>query len=99
MPVLKNDTTVLAKNTSAVDAKHVWMLSGTPLTDKLDDLRGELSLLRVWPFTLGTSSDSGWTNFFWEGYVKEPWDAKDSDCLDVVHALMNAVAIRRKYII
>ena len=93
---LKNDTSVLAKNTSAVDAKHVWMLSGTPLTNKLDDLRGELSLLRVWPFTLGTSSDSGWTNFFWEGHVKEPWDAKDFDCLDVVHSLMSAVAIRRK---
>ena len=50
------------------------MLSGTPLTNKLEDLQGEMSLLRVWPFTLGKGSDAGWMNHFWEvrGLVREP---------------------------
>lgn len=43
---LKNNTTSIARAAVAIDAKHRWMLSGTPLTNKLDDLRGELSLLR-----------------------------------------------------
>ncbi|KAL3913131.1 MAG: hypothetical protein SGARI_000809 [Bacillariaceae sp.] len=57
---VKNDTTKIASAASAINAKHIWMLSGTPLTNKLDDLRGELSLLRVWPFTLGTAREAGW---------------------------------------
>jgi len=44
---LKNDTTAIAKSASAIDSRHVWMMSGTPLTNKLDDLRGELSLVRT----------------------------------------------------
>mmetsp|Transcript_27766 Transcript_27766/g.60881 ORF Transcript_27766/g.60881 Transcript_27766/m.60881 type:complete len:1570 (-) Transcript_27766:206-4915(-) len=91
---LKNDTTVIARAASAINSKHIWMLSGTPLTNKLDDLRGELSLLRVWPFTLGTSSDAEWKDHFWTEHVKEPWDSRDDDCLPVVHSLMSAVSIR-----
>ena len=37
---LKNDTTAIARAASAVTCTHVWMLSGTPLTNKLDDLQG-----------------------------------------------------------
>lgn len=43
---LKNNTTAIARAAASIDATHRWMLSGTPLTNKLDDLRGELSLLR-----------------------------------------------------
>jgi len=91
---LKNDTTVIAKAASAIDATHIWMLSGTPLTNKLDDLRGELSLLRIWPFTLGTASDAAWMDHFWTGFIKHPWDAKDEKSLPIIHNLMNAVSMR-----
>ena len=91
---LKNDTTAIARAASTITATHVWMLSGTPLTNKLDDLRGELSLLRVWPFTLGTSTDSGWRDYFWEEYVKKPWDSGKPQCLAIIHQLMKAVSMR-----
>jgi hypothetical protein len=37
--------------------RHIWMLSGTPLTTKLEDLQGELALLRVWPFVLSKGQE------------------------------------------
>jgi SNF2 family DNA or RNA helicase len=78
---LKNDTTAIARAASAISATHVWMLSGTPLTNKLDDLRGELSLLRVWPFKLGTSSDQEWRDHFWTEYIKKSWDSRTGQSL------------------
>jgi hypothetical protein len=57
---LKNDVGKLAKTVANLDASHRWMMSGTPLTHRLEDLQGELSLLRVWPFTHGKGADAGW---------------------------------------
>ena len=45
---LKNDTTAIARAASAVQTTHVWMLSGTPLTNKLDDLQGRFGQLIDW---------------------------------------------------
>ena len=45
---LKNDTTASARAASAVQTTHVWMLSGTPLTNKLDDLQGRFGQLIDW---------------------------------------------------
>ena len=91
---LKNDTTAIARAASSVTATHVWMLSGTPLTNKLDDLRGELSLLRIWPFTLGTSTDEEWRDHFWAEYIKKPWDSGDPQSLSIIQTLMEAVSMR-----
>ena len=52
---------------------------------------GELSLLRIWPFTLGTSSDSEWLNHFWTGVIKEAWDRRDRSALRIVQELMTGV--------
>lgn len=91
---LKNDTTAIARAASEIDAKHIWMLSGTPLTNKLDDLRGELSLLRVWPFTLGTSLDEEWQDHFWSNDVKSNWDTKNGKSLPLIRNLMAALSMR-----
>ena len=48
----------------------------------------------MWPFTLGRGGDAGWLNHFWEGSVKQPWDARDAASLPVVHTLLRAVAMR-----
>eukprot|EP00551_Chaetoceros_affinis_P012534 CAMPEP_0203680316 /NCGR_PEP_ID=MMETSP0090-20130426/38776_1 /ASSEMBLY_ACC=CAM_ASM_001088 /TAXON_ID=426623 /ORGANISM="Chaetoceros affinis, Strain CCMP159" /LENGTH=854 /DNA_ID=CAMNT_0050548327 /DNA_START=195 /DNA_END=2759 /DNA_ORIENTATION=- len=90
---LKNNTTAIARAASVIDAKHIWMLSGTPLTNKLDDLRGELSLLRVWPFTLG-ASDDGWQDHFWSNNIKGNWDKKNRESLPIINKLMEAVSMR-----
>ncbi|KAH8098633.1 hypothetical protein JL720_1591 [Aureococcus anophagefferens] len=64
---VRNDTAQIAQAVHVLEHDHTWMLSGTPLTNRLDDLQGILSLLRVWPFTLGAGSDAGWQNHFWAG--------------------------------
>jgi len=45
---VRSDTSVTARAVAGLDCTHIWMLSGTPLATKLDDLQGELSLLRIW---------------------------------------------------
>mmetsp|Transcript_72304 Transcript_72304/g.205627 ORF Transcript_72304/g.205627 Transcript_72304/m.205627 type:complete len:213 (-) Transcript_72304:249-887(-) len=37
--LLKNDTAAIARACASLVSTHVWMLSGTPLTNKLDDLQ------------------------------------------------------------
>jgi E3 ubiquitin-protein ligase SHPRH len=91
---VKNDTNVLAKAAAEVSVTSVWMLSGTPLTTKLEDLQGELTLLRVWPFVLSKGKETGWSNWFWEQNVKQPWEQKERDSLRVVHQLVKSVALR-----
>ncbi|CAB9513385.1 Uncharacterized ATP-dependent helicase C17A2.12 [Seminavis robusta] len=91
---LKNDTTAIAKAAAAINATHIWMLSGTPLTNKLDDLRGELSLLHVWPFTLGTQTDTGWQDWFWQEAISRQWNEKTGLANPILHKLMSAVAFR-----
>jgi len=90
---LKNDTTAIARAASEIDATHIWMLSGTPLTNKLDDLRGELSLLRVWPFALGTSLDEEWQDYYWSNDIKCNWDAKNGKSLPLIRNLMAALSM------
>ena len=89
-----NDTGALASATAKLDATHVWMLSGTPITTKIADLQGELSLLRVWPFTLGKGADAGWQSHFWEASCREPWASKDAACLATFRSLIKGTMMR-----
>lgn len=50
--MVREATTNLAKACRDLVSTHRWMISGTPLTTKIDDLNGELQFLRVWPFSL-----------------------------------------------
>lgn len=44
---IKTATTNIAKMCQQVQATHRWMVSGTPLSSKIDDLHGELNFLQV----------------------------------------------------
>ena len=91
---VRNDTSAIARSVACLDAQAVWMLSGTPLTNKIDDLQGILALLRVWPFTLGRGEDTGWQNHFWETHCLEPWQRKHDDMFTVVRTLVRATLFR-----
>lgn len=91
---VKNDTGSLARAVAKIDADHVWMLSGTPFTSKIDDLRGVLSILRVWPFTLGSADDAGWNDYFWKDYVAGPWRSKDPAVLPRLKDLIASCTMR-----
>ncbi|KAH8067320.1 hypothetical protein JL721_7734 [Aureococcus anophagefferens] len=91
---VRNDTAQIAQAVHVLEHDHTWMLSGTPLTNRLDDLQGILSLLRVWPFTLGAGSDAGWQNHFWAGSCNEPWQRKERPMLATLYALLRATTMR-----
>lgn len=64
---VRNDTSQIARAMHSLTSTHIWMLSGTPFTKKIDEMQGVLSLLRLWPFALSKGADQkgGWTNWFW----------------------------------
>ena len=55
--MIKEATTGLAKSCRDLCAEHRWMISGTPLCNRVEDLNGELQFLRVWPFSLSNKND------------------------------------------
>ena len=51
MQEIRSSTTKIAKNCDSLVCQRRWMLSGTPLFDGIDDLRGELNFLRLDPYS------------------------------------------------
>jgi len=47
---IRSSTTTIAKNCEGLDCHRRWMLSGTPIFEGIDDLRGELNFLRLVPY-------------------------------------------------
>ena len=80
MQEVRSTTTKLAKNCEKLYAPRRWMVSGTPLYDKISDLQGELYFLRVSPF--GAGHDDG----FWNHCVGRPWEAKEEAAAMVLMA-------------
>jgi SNF2 family DNA or RNA helicase len=46
---IRSSTTKIAKNCESLDCHRRWMLSGTPIFEGIEDLRGELNFLRLTP--------------------------------------------------
>eukprot|EP00752_Nemacystus_decipiens_P012660 g11214.t1 len=84
---IKTATTNIARMCQQVKASHRWMVSGTPITGKIDSLHGELNFLQVWPFSLQNDG-------FWEKKVSEPFAAKDQGALELLRALIGVVMMR-----
>lgn len=93
---VRNDTSQIAKAMHTLSCTHIWMLSGTPFTKKIDEMQGVLSLLRLWPFALSKGADKkgGWTNWFWVQEVKEKWERKDASVLRTLLGLLQGVMMR-----
>ncbi len=90
MQEVRSSTTELARKCERLhDGGRRWMVSGTPLFDRISDLRGELNFLRVSPF--GASLEDG----FWAHAVQAPWEAKEESALDTLNVLLRAVVLRR----
>ncbi len=84
---IKRPTTMIAKSVQCIEATHRWMISGTPLSNSLRDLHGELGFLRVWPFSLVNDG-------FYEQKLQQPLKHKDPFVLPLLHALIEASMFR-----
>eukprot|EP00177_Eucheuma_denticulatum_P008042 GFKZ01014645.1.p1 GENE.GFKZ01014645.1~~GFKZ01014645.1.p1 ORF type:complete len:1212 (-),score=150.84 GFKZ01014645.1:289-3924(-) len=64
--VTRRSSAQVAKDTFNLRSHSRFLMTGTPIVKDLDDLRGELAFLRIWPFTL---LEDG----FWEVRIRFPF--------------------------
>lgn len=84
---IKNRQSKTAKACYEINAHHRWVLTGTPIVNRLEDLFSLVRFLRVEP----------WSNFsFWKTFITVPFESKDFiRALDVVQTVLEPVVLRR----
>ena len=84
---IKNRQSKTAKACYEITAEHRWVLTGTPVVNKLEDLFSLVRFLRVEP----------WNNFsFWRTFITVPFESKDfMRALDVVQTVLEPLVMRR----
>ena len=84
---IKNRQSKTAKACYEISAQHRWVLTGTPIVNRLEDLFSLVHFLRVEP----------WSNFsFWKTFITLPFESKDFiRALDVVQTVLEPLVMRR----
>jgi len=84
---IKNRLSKTARACYEIAAKHRWVLTGTPIVNRLEDLFSLVRFLRVEP----------WDNFsFWRTFITVPFESKDyMRALDVVQTVLEPLVMRR----
>ncbi|KAI2612393.1 SNF2 family N-terminal domain-containing protein [Hypoxylon fragiforme] len=84
---IKNRQSKTAKACYDLSATHRWVLTGTPIVNRLEDLFSLVRFLRVEP----------WNNFsFWRTFITVPFESKDfMRALDVVQTVLEPLVMRR----
>ena len=84
---IKNRQSKTAKACYEIAAEHRWVLTGTPIVNRLEDLFSLVRFLRVEP----------WSNFsFWKTFITVPFESKDfMRALDVVQTVLEPLVLRR----
>ena len=84
---VKNRQSKTAKACYEISARHRWVLTGTPIVNRLEDLFSLVRFLRVEP----------WSNFsFWKTFITVPFESKDFlRALDVVQTVLEPLVMRR----
>ena len=85
--MIKNRQSKTAKACYELAAVHRWVLTGTPIVNRLEDLFSLVRFLRVEP----------WSNFsFWKTFITSPFEKGDfMRALDVVQTVLEPLVLRR----
>ncbi|USW53490.1 Putative helicase, Zinc finger, RING-type, Zinc finger, RING/FYVE/PHD-type, HIRAN [Septoria linicola] len=85
--MVKNRQAKTAKACYEIAATHRWVLTGTPIVNRLEDLFSLVRFLRVEP----------WSNFsFWKTFITTPFEKGDFvRALDVVQTVLEPLVLRR----
>lgn len=85
--MIKNRASKTAKACYEIAATHRWVLTGTPIVNRLEDLFSLVRFLRVEP----------WSNFsFWKTFITAPFEKGDFvRALDVVQTVLEPLVLRR----
>ncbi|KFA77491.1 hypothetical protein S40288_04268 [Stachybotrys chartarum IBT 40288] len=84
---IKNRASKTARACYEISAEHRWVLTGTPIVNKLEDLFSLVRFLGVEP----------WNNFsFWKTFITVPFEAGNFvRALDVVQTVLEPLVMRR----
>jgi DNA repair protein RAD5 len=84
---IKNRNSKTAKACYELEATHRWVLTGTPIVNRLEDLFSLVRFLRVEP----------WGNFaFWRTFVTVPFEEQNFlKALDMVQTVLEPLVMRR----
>lgn len=84
---IKNRASKTARACYDLNSVHRWVLTGTPIVNRLEDLYSLVRFLRVEP----------WSNFsFWKTFITVPFESKDfARALNVVQTVLEPLVLRR----
>ena len=84
---IKNRQSKTAKACYELSATHRWVLTGTPIVNRLEDLFSLVRFLKVEP----------WANFsFWKTFITVPFESGEFiRALDVVQTVLEPLVLRR----
>lgn len=84
---IKNRQSKTARACYELSAEHRWVLTGTPIVNKLEDLFSLVRFLKVEP----------WNNFsFWRTFITVPFESGNFvKALDVVQTVLEPLVMRR----
>ncbi|KAL1841568.1 hypothetical protein VTJ49DRAFT_6941 [Mycothermus thermophilus] len=84
---IKNRQSKTARACYEIAARHRWVLTGTPIVNRLEDIFSLVRFLRVEP----------WNNFsYWRTFITVPFESKDyMRALDVVQTVLEPLVMRR----
>ncbi|KAL4941059.1 DNA repair protein rad5 [Aspergillus oleicola] len=85
--IIKNRGSKTARACHEIRATHRWVLTGTPIVNRLEDLFSLVRFLKVEP----------WNNFsFWKTFITAPFECKDFvRALSVVQTVLEPLVLRR----
>lgn len=79
----RRSSTQVARDVFNLRSEYRFLLTGTPLVNSISDLKGQLSFLKIWPFTLDSDG-------FWETYVMRRFHSNDN----LIDKLLQVTMIR-----
>lgn len=84
---IRNRTTKTAKSVHELELRRKWVLTGTPVVNRLDDIFSIVKFLKLDP----------WSNFsYWKTFVTLPFEQKKfNQTLDVVKSILQPIFLRR----
>ncbi|CAA89964.2 ATP-dependent chromatin remodeller/ubiquitin-protein ligase E3 Rad8 [Schizosaccharomyces pombe] len=84
---IRNRESKTAKACHSISSQNRWVITGTPIVNKLDDLYSLIKFMRYEP----------WCNYtYWQTFVSLPYQSKDVlKALNVVQSILEFLVLRR----